>query len=237
MNSIPTPQKGSPISLNWGKAVTESCNAARAIGTGGLVRSGPFGLGEAPLPANHRDRRGGTVVDNGCWKLKRESEMIDGADEAETYTVFDNQYVMIGGILRECSFFERLEELIAVARAEAEESGETSSDGESKLFVAVRLSANGNEGGEDEDGVPIEGIKVYKSLSELRTAQHNPDHHVIPIYLLTVIQKTEEVETEDGGTTEETKTTFSVTCDFRKGLFAQQVEIIGSLSSSGGSGE
>lgn len=57
MNNIPTPQKGSPISLNWGKAVTESCNAARAIGTGGLVRSGPFGLGEAPLPANRRDRR------------------------------------------------------------------------------------------------------------------------------------------------------------------------------------
>lgn len=57
MNNISTPQKGSPISLNWGKAVTESCNAARAIGTGGLVRSGPFGLGEAPLPANRRDRR------------------------------------------------------------------------------------------------------------------------------------------------------------------------------------
>lgn len=57
MNNIPTPQKGSPISLNWGKAVTESCNAARAIGTGGLVRSGPFGLGEAPLPKNRRDRR------------------------------------------------------------------------------------------------------------------------------------------------------------------------------------
>lgn len=57
MNNIPTPQKGSPISLNWGKAVTESCNAARAIGTCGLVRSGPFGFGEAPLPANRRDRR------------------------------------------------------------------------------------------------------------------------------------------------------------------------------------
>lgn len=57
MSDIPIPQKGSPITLEWGKAVTESCNAVRAIGTGGLVRSGPFGLGEAPLPANRRDRR------------------------------------------------------------------------------------------------------------------------------------------------------------------------------------
>lgn len=57
MSDIPIPQKGSPITLEWGKAVTESCNAVRTIGTGGLVRSGPFGLGEAPLPANHRDRR------------------------------------------------------------------------------------------------------------------------------------------------------------------------------------
>lgn len=57
MANIPIPQKGTPITLEWGKAVTERCNAARAIGTGGLVRSGPFGLGEAPLPINRRDRR------------------------------------------------------------------------------------------------------------------------------------------------------------------------------------
>lgn len=205
---------------SWGAAVAECCNSMRQIGAGGLVRSGPSGIGQEALPANHRDRRGGTVVDNGCWKLEKESVEVDGADEPEVYTVFGNQYIMIGGLLRECYFTDRLEELIAEAYADEEEGGE------SNLFVAVRLSANGNEGGEDEDGYPNEGIKVYKSHEELLTAQHNPDHHVIPLYLLSVVRKTEEVETEDGGTSEETTTSFSVTCDFRKGLFAQQVEVL-----------
>lgn len=70
MNNIPTPQKGSPISLNWGKAVTESCNAAHALGTGGLVRSGPFGLGEAPLPANLRDRRPSVAIKPHPFKVR-----------------------------------------------------------------------------------------------------------------------------------------------------------------------
>ena len=70
MNDIPIPQKGSPITLEWGKAVTESCNAARAIGTGGLVRSGPFGLGEAPLPANLRDRRPSVAIKPHPFKVR-----------------------------------------------------------------------------------------------------------------------------------------------------------------------
>ena len=74
MNNIPTPQKGSPISLNWGKAVTESCNAARAIGTGGLVRSGPHGFGEAPLPANRRDRRLQSKLTPFAIKLKPKTD-------------------------------------------------------------------------------------------------------------------------------------------------------------------
>lgn len=77
MSDIPIPQKGSPITLEWGKAVTESCNAARAIGTGGLVRSGPFGLGEAPLPANRRDRRLQSKLTPFAIKLKPK------ADDAE----------------------------------------------------------------------------------------------------------------------------------------------------------
>lgn len=70
MSDIPIPQKGSPITLEWGKAVTESCNAARAIGTGGLVRSGPFGLGEAPLPANLRDRRPSVAIKPYPFKVR-----------------------------------------------------------------------------------------------------------------------------------------------------------------------
>lgn len=74
MSDIPIPQKGSPITLEWGKAVTESCNAARAIGTGGLVRSGPFGLGEAPLPANRRDRRLQSKLTPFAIKLKPKTD-------------------------------------------------------------------------------------------------------------------------------------------------------------------
>lgn len=70
MSDIPIPQKGSPITLEWGKAVTESCNAARAIGTGGLVRSGPFGLGEAPLPVNRRDRRASVTIKPHPFKVR-----------------------------------------------------------------------------------------------------------------------------------------------------------------------
>ena len=77
MSDIPIPQKGSPITLEWGKAVTESCNAARAIGTGGLVRSGPFGLGEAPLPANHRDRRLQSKLAPFAIKLKPKTDDVE----------------------------------------------------------------------------------------------------------------------------------------------------------------
>ena len=57
MKNIPLPQKGRPISLRWGVSVTESCNAMRQIGAGGLVRAGAGGFGMEQLPSNRRERR------------------------------------------------------------------------------------------------------------------------------------------------------------------------------------
>lgn len=57
MNNIPLPQKGLPITLGWGVAVTERCNSMRQMGAGGLVRDGAGGFGQEALPANQRERR------------------------------------------------------------------------------------------------------------------------------------------------------------------------------------
>ena len=57
MKNISLPQKGMPITLGWGVAVTERCNSMRQIGAGGLVRDGAGGFGQEALPANLRERR------------------------------------------------------------------------------------------------------------------------------------------------------------------------------------
>ena len=57
MKNISLPQKGMPITLGWGVAVTEHCNSMRQMGAGGLVRDGAGGFGQEALPANLRERR------------------------------------------------------------------------------------------------------------------------------------------------------------------------------------
>ena len=57
MKNISLPQKGMPITLSWGVAVTERCNSMRQMGAGGLVRNGAGGFGQEALPANLRERR------------------------------------------------------------------------------------------------------------------------------------------------------------------------------------
>ena len=168
MNNIPLPQKGLPITLSWGVAVTERCNSMRQMGAGGLVRDGAGGFGQEALPVNQRERRA-TSVDNGCWKIVR----------TESGFSFSNQFVMIGGLLQNFDISTTIDELV--------DAVEIPDDGSNvDLFIALRLAADGGDKEEE--------IKGYSKIEDLAEDQKDFAWHTLPIYLLEVY----ETETEEG---------------------------------------
>ena len=192
MNNIPLPQKGLPITLSWGVAVTERCNSMRQMGAGGLVRDGAGGFGQEALPANLRERRA-TSVDNGCWKII----------STESGFSFSNQFVMIGGLLRNFDISTTINELV--------DAVEMPDDGSNvDLFIVLRLAADGS----DKEAE----IKGYSGIEDLIEEQKDLAWHTLPIYLLEI----SETETEE----DEKKRSWSVKCDFRRGIFAQQWEAL-----------
>ena len=189
---IPAPIQGQPLKSSWGAAVAESCNAMRQIGAGGLVRAGAGGFGMEQLPANQRGRRA-TSVDNGCWKIVR----------TESGFSFSNQFVMIGGLLKNFDISTTIDELV--------DAVEIPEDGSNvDLFIALRLAADGSDKEEE--------IKGYSKINDLAEDQQDFAWHTLPIYLLKVY----ETETENG----QKKRSWAIKCDFRRGIFAQQWEAL-----------
>ena len=192
MKNISLPQKGMPITLGWGVAVTERCNSMRQMGAGGLVRDGAGGFGMEQLPANRRERRA-TSVDNGCWKIV----------STESGFFFSNQFVMIGGLLKNFDISTTIDELV--------DAVEIPEDGSNvDLFIALRLAADGSDKEEE--------IKGYSKINDLAEDQQDFAWHTLPIYLLEVY----ETETENG----QKKRSWAIKCDFRRGIFAQQWEAL-----------
>lgn len=194
---------------------------------------------------------GGGIVepDRGCWNFTTEERETGEYDEegnpiTETATIFGNQYMMLGDILQKYELDTTVDSLAAKAIPEEDEEEDTEEDeSDTKtetgtVYICLRHNATGSDAADD---VPY--LEGYPTWNELHAAQIDLNWHTIPIYMLEVIKTTKTVDELDengeptGATTEEVTTTYSIKCDFRKGIFAQQAEIIGSLPTSGGSGE
>lgn len=200
---------------------------------------------------------GGGIIepDRGCWNFTTEERDTGEYDEegnpiTETATVFGNQYMMLGDILQKYELDTTVDSLAAKAIFEDEEEEEENPEEDTEeeesdikteigtVFICLRHNATGSDAA--DDAPYLEG---YPTWDELHAAQIDLNWHTIPIYLLEVIKTTKTVDELDengdptGTTTEEVTTTYSIKCDYRKGIFAQQTEIIGSITSSGGSDE
>lgn len=186
----------------WATRVTDACNAMRSAAFGGtLARDGAGAFGNAPLPANRRDRRAGAANTAGCY------EIVEGTRDGRPVHVFANPYVLLGGILAEKPVDTVLEDLLPNAEADA------TGGPEKRLFVALRLRAAPPDGTEG-DAAAVVG---YGTLAALHEAQGDRLHHVIPLYLLGV------TESEANG---EKQYVHTVACDFRRGACGQQVEVL-----------
>ena len=68
---VQVPSKGQPMTAQWGADVANGLNAIRSAGQSGmLLTDGPTGTGFAPLPANLRDRRGGSEANHQLFTLR-----------------------------------------------------------------------------------------------------------------------------------------------------------------------
>jgi len=177
---IPDPVSGKSV-LDWAVPVTRRLNSL-SDKVGATAR-------------NERDRRG-TSADLGCFRMEKTTN-----DQDEIVTVFGNQYYRVGDFLKLATISTTVEELLIDAGEADEETGEM------ELFIALRLSAKPGAPATDANGDPLPRVEGFGSLSALSQAQGDLDYHVLPLYLLSVI--------EDGETGDRS---FAVRCDFRRGV-------------------
>ena len=82
---VQVPAKGQPMTAQWGADVANGLNAIRSAGQSGmLLADGPTGTGFAPLPANLRDRRGGSSVQPRQFDIRARIE-ARGEDDTKEY--------------------------------------------------------------------------------------------------------------------------------------------------------
>lgn len=195
------PQAGEPVSAAKFAALVREVRSNRLLpSTDVLISRGPNGT-----HIRVRAVRGGGGTppgDLGCFRLEKTTNSND-----EPVTVFGNQYYRVGDILKQTYIQTTVEDLL-------DSAGTADSAGVMPLFVALKISALPFGAAADAPRPSVEG---YGSLSALTQAQGNLDYHVIPLYLMDV------VEDEDTG-----ERSFVVRCDFRRGVVAQQWEELSS---------
>lgn len=246
MITYPTGQK---VPRAWAFAVTDAANAVRQTGAArGLMRDfGSLGSGVEPLPPNNRDRRGASAPDLGCYRLV--TETVGEGTAAHVVTRFANQYFQLGSRLFGTAIDTTVEELLPLVDA-AKAGGEADTEtGELPLYVALKLDAttgNGQSaepdgesdgessdesseesseesGGESEELPAIVAYPCLTGTGSLSEAQADVTRHVLPIYKF-MVRVTEPEDPEDPSA--EPTYSYRIVCDFRRGVVAQQVEII-----------
>ena len=192
---IPDPISGKFV-LEWAVPVTRALNAV--------------GDKVGATTHNQRDRRGAKAPDIGCFRI------VTTEREGKTVHGFGNPYVMVGGVLTRHPVDTVVEDLLA-------EAGESAEDDEFELFLALRILAappatDDPETDEDETDDNEDRVVAYADVAELAEAQRDATHHTIPLYLLNV------TKTEDE-TSGDVSYSYEIACDFRRGVWAQQVEV------------
>ncbi len=143
--------------------------------------------------------------DLGCYRIKemvREGEVVHG---------FGNPFVMAGGVIQRHPVDTVLEDLMAAAGEDADDNDDF------ELILALRILAAptaADDPGEDNE----DRVVAYADLAALTEAQRDATHHTIPLYLLDVTKTTDE-------TSGDASYGYEIACDFRRGVWAQQVEV------------
>ena len=194
------PQAGDVVSATKFAALLREVRANRILPSPNLrISRGPNGT-----HLHFGAVRGGGGVapgDLGCYRLEKSTNQDD-----EPVTIFGNQYYRFGNVLNQSSISTTVEDLL-------NDAGTADSSGVMPLFIALRLSAKPGNPTEDANGDPLPRIEGFGSLAALMQAQGDLDFHVLPLYLMDVIENS---ETGDRS--------FAVRCDFRRGVVAQQWE-------------
>ena len=201
---IPLPTKGTPLEAAWAQRVTRVCNAMGLGSADLLISEDQTGRYLAAKPINLRNRTAASGETPGCFDL-----VFKPAEETKkSGTYFENRYLMLGDVLVEIDKFSPLEDLLStVELPNATPTG---------IFVALRHPAV-------PDGEQASSIVLAKSIAELCDKQADTLWHTIPIYLLEVTKTEEESESDEVTI----RYTWQLKCDFRRGLFAQQYEVLG----------
>ena len=166
---IVAPTKGSRPRVRWGIAVTEACNAMKAIGTSALlVREGPQGTGFEPLPRNLRDRRSLAVPEPFDVAYMPESgDASEYSDAPVAWLV--RCWWQVGGF----TFVMPSQRCPALDPALASGS---SSDEPFTGFIALKIATT-----DGLDGQTAE-VLTYEDYAEMAEAQRDLDYVIIPLY-------------------------------------------------------
>ncbi len=223
---IQIPQKGEPLRADWAAQITGRVNSLAPIGSPRmLVRDGIGGFGSEPCPPNHRDRRGiaSRTSPPGCFELVERTVTRNNISLIEHF--FVNQYYMVGDLLKKCSVIDGEVEseqfVISLESILLSSIGENVQSGEITSWVMLQIDARGDayprgNGETEENDEASPQIKIFMDFNEVEECQRDLDFHTIPLFIVQ-FQYVAEEEVIKG---------LEITCDFRRGLFGQQVELI-----------
>ena len=113
----------------------------------------------------------GGAADNGCWRIATETREVEGGEEGETEVVhvFENQYILSGEIMTECSLPTTLEDL-GVIDPEDEEAGDR------RHCICLKISGDG--------AVSVTSYDVRDEAGEFAKDQRDLTKVVRPIYIV-----------------------------------------------------
>lgn len=180
--AIPSPVKGAPMRADWAARVTDVCNQMVTSGMAGtVVRHGAGAFGNAPLPANLRNRRGTHGNDLGCFRLvmKSKDESRQDGDVKVTYLSVENRYFSIGEVSHHMAEEPEINLYDFINQGNLPDGQEYTA--EDKPFICLKVGANVVEYGE----FPEPEIVAYKDFGEVTAAQRDTGFVVRPLYKLT----------------------------------------------------
>ena len=176
---VPVPAKGERLRAAWGAGVSNRINELCQMGPSHmLVRGGVTGTGFAPLPANLRDRRGGSTVLH-PWKV---IGLKSGGNEDNTFKIYSplgetyGRSLFIGGTH------------VPVDGLTARDDGYWSFDGEDDigsepvtLYIVAYLTPDGEAGDDDPQDYKFAAEMVLDPETFAEESKVSAVYEIIPV--------------------------------------------------------